>query len=66
MSSVTIEISHEQYARMHFEQFLTYNGRSVLKDEDGEYLNRSTNDLWKAYKSGFRRGAALFGHTASL
>jgi hypothetical protein len=54
--TVTIKLTDEQYARISFEKFLEYNGRSADKNSDGTYFYSKTQDMWVTYQVGFRAG----------
>lgn len=49
-------MSDEQFARIKFEKFLTYNNLSADKLESGEYYYSKTQDMWVTFLVGFRAG----------
>lgn len=66
MKKVNVQMTEEQYARFHFEEFLRINNRSTLREDDGTYANRDTQNMWMAYRVGFRAAVSLFGESTDF
>ena len=63
---VSVVMSDEDYLRIKFDRFLAHNRMSAVKNEDGTYYSRHTQNMWVAFVVGFRTGRESAGGTCEF
>lgn len=59
--SVSVIMADLAYCRYRFEKFLEHNHLSTTKYENGDYVFKNIQNMWVAYRNGFRSGVESTG-----